>query len=81
MHQMRLLSASLVLAFGLSACGGSDGPSAPAVPVASASSGGARSNHSSGPSQSAARSPLWLERSAVVGSSLPKATLAIAAAA
>ena len=39
MHQMRLLSASLVLAFGLSACGGSDSTSAPAVPVASASSG------------------------------------------
>ena len=28
MHQMRLLSASLVLAFGLSACGGSDSTSA-----------------------------------------------------
>ncbi len=39
MHQMRLLSASLVLAFGLAACGGSDSTSAPAVPVASASSG------------------------------------------
>lgn len=39
MHQMRLLSASLVLAFGLTACGGSDSPDTPVVPVASASSG------------------------------------------